>query len=207
MTVDTARLPTLKLGSTGKAVTAAKMGVNHWNAKKANTTPVFGVFFRTLVKQFQTTMGIPATGVIGPATWTKLLPYIPAAGLALLPQKQPKPVEPLLPVASLHPSLWAAYSDALTTKGLFSLGTYNPASRLPSGAPSDHAVYPAYAFDIGFDPDTGWANPVARAYAERTAKRLEVEYVILGDRIHINGAWKTYTGGGHLNHIHVSGRR
>lgn len=203
MTVDTNALPTLKLGSTGKAVTAAKMGVHHWNAKKGNTTPLYGVFFRPLVKRFQTAHKIPASGVIGPATWKALLPHIPAAGKALLPQKPPAPP----PVASLHPSLWAAYAEALRTPGLFSLGTYNPASRLPSGRPSDHAVYPAYAFDIGFDPDTGWANPVARAYAEKTAKRLEVEYVILGDRIHIDGGWRTYRGGGHQNHVHVSGRR
>lgn len=117
----------------------------------------------------------------------------------------PPPAVP--PVASLHPSLWAAYADALTTPGLFSLGTYNPDSRLPSGLPSDHAVYPAYAFDIGFDPDTGWNHPVARPYAERTARRFEVEYVILGNRIHIDGVWRAYTSGGHYNHVHVSGRR
>ena len=48
MTVDLTRLPTLKLGSRGSAVKAAKMGVNQWNAKKANTTPVYGLFFRRL---------------------------------------------------------------------------------------------------------------------------------------------------------------
>ena len=117
----------------------------------------------------------------------------------------PPPVAP--PVASLHPSLWAAYAEALATPGLFSLGTYNPDSRLPSGLPSDHAVYPAYAFDIGFDPDIGWQHPVARPYAEKTARRYEVEYVILGDRIHIDGVWRTYRSGGHFNHVHVSGRR
>lgn len=117
----------------------------------------------------------------------------------------PPPV--VIPVPSLHPSLWDAYGEALRTPGLFSLGTYNPESRLPSGLPSDHAVYPAYAFDIGFNPDVGWQHPVARPYAEKTAKRWEVEYVILGDRIHIDGEWRTFRGGGHLNHIHVSGRR
>ena len=203
MTVDTKLLPTIRLGSTGKAVTAAKMGVNHWDAKKSNTTPVYGIYFRLLVKQFQKAHKIPASGVIGPATWKALLPHIPAAGKALLPQKPPAAP----PVASLHPSLWAAYAEAMRTPGLFSLGTYNPRSRLPSGLPSDHAVYPAYAYDIGFDPDTGWSNPVARAYAEKTAKRPEVEYVILGNRIHINGSWTAYSGGGHLNHIHVSGHR
>lgn len=117
----------------------------------------------------------------------------------------PPPV--VMPVASLHHSLWDAYAEALRTPGLFSLGTYNPASRLPSGLPSDHAVYPAYAFDIGFNPDVGWQHPVARPYAEKTAKRWEVEYVILGNMIHIDGGWRTFRGGGHLDHIHVSGRR
>jgi hypothetical protein len=94
MTVDTARLPTLKLGSTGKAVTAAKMGVNHWNEKSGNTTPFYGVFFAPLVKQFKKAMRIEDTSsVIGPATWKKLLPHIPAAGKKLLPQV---PVVPAL---------------------------------------------------------------------------------------------------------------
>jgi hypothetical protein len=88
MAVDTSRLPTLKLGSTGKAVTAAKMGVNYWNAKPGNTTPLYGIFFRPLVKQFQKAHGIPQTGVIGPRTWTELLRFIPPKGKALLPQKQ-----------------------------------------------------------------------------------------------------------------------
>jgi hypothetical protein len=57
-------------------VKAAKMGVNHWNAKPGNTIPVFGVFFRALVKQFQTAHTIPASGVIGPATWEALLPHM-----------------------------------------------------------------------------------------------------------------------------------
>jgi len=190
--------PTLKLGSTGPYVKLAKQAVNHWNAKDGNTSAVFGPWFRTLVKQFQTAHRIPATGVIGPATWKALEPHIAAVS---------KPVVP--PVASLHPSLWDAYAEALRTPGLFSLGTYNPASTLPSGRPSDHSVYPAYAFDIGFDPDTGWANPVARWYAQKTILRPEVEYVILGDRINTKDGrgWRTYTAGGHMNHIHVSGIR
>lgn len=91
MTVDTDALPTLKLGSTGKAVTAAKMGINHWNAKKGNTTPVYGVFFRTLVKQFQAAHNIPASGVIGTATWKALMPHLNAAAKELLPQKPDVP--------------------------------------------------------------------------------------------------------------------
>lgn len=171
----------------------------------------YGIGKRTLAKKCAEKAGLPQYGVVGPALYAAMRDagaydqIAEARVQAYADSLAPKPV--VLPVASLHSSLWTAYSDALTTKGLFSLGTYNPASKLPSGLPSDHAVYPAYAFDIGFDPDTGWANPVARAYAERTAKRLEVEYVILGNKIHIDGAWKTYTGGGHLDHVHVSGRR
>jgi hypothetical protein len=92
--------------------------------------------------------------------------------------------------------------------GLTDLGTYNPASRLPSGAPSDHAVHPAMAFDLGITPATGWANLKARAYVLWAAHQGEVEYVILGDRIYFGAtSWRRYTAGGHLNHVHVSGRR
>lgn len=90
MTVDVTRLPTLKLGSRGPAVKAAKMGVNKWNAKEGNTVPLFGVFFRALVKRFQTAHLIPASGVIGPATWKALMPHMSAAAKALLPQVPPK---------------------------------------------------------------------------------------------------------------------
>jgi hypothetical protein len=69
------------------------MGVNHWNAKSGNTTPIFGIWFRSLVKDFQTAHKIPATGVIGPATWKALMPHLTAAAKAMLPQK---PVVPAL---------------------------------------------------------------------------------------------------------------
>lgn len=125
-------------------------------------------------------------------------------------------LEPPLPVlikpnqgwSSLHKSLWEAYSNG-RRRGLTDLGTYNPDSRLPSGAPSDHAVLPAYAFDLGIEPDTGWANLKARAYAIWTAGRPEVEYTILGNRIWRGRfkVWGTYYSGGHLNHVHVSGWR
>ena len=205
MSIDPKTLPVLKPGSRGPAVKAAKMGVHAWNAKAGNTTALYGPFFRPLVKAFQAAHKLTADGVIGPSTWKALFPHLNAEARKLL---EPKPVPPP-PVASLHPSLWAAYHDALTTPGLFSLGTYNPDSRLPSGKRSDHAVWPAMAFDIGFDPDTGWAHPKARAYAEKTIKRAEVEYVILGNRINTKDerGWRPYTSGGHLNHVHVSGRR
>lgn len=93
MAVDEKRLPTLKLASTGKAVTAAKLGINEWNAKDGNTTPLFGPFFLPLVKDFQRACSIPQSGVIGPATWSELLRFIPPKGKAMLPQK---PVVPKL---------------------------------------------------------------------------------------------------------------
>jgi len=93
MTVDMKRLPTLRLGSTGRAVVVAKQGVHHWNAKKGNTTPVYGIFFRPLVKAFQKAHGIPQSGVIGPATWADLMRHIPAKAKAKLPQR---PVVPNL---------------------------------------------------------------------------------------------------------------
>lgn len=117
-------------------------------------------------------------------------------------------VEPKQGFESLHRSLWQAFSEG-RRRGLTDLGTYNPESQLPSGAPSDHAVYPAYAFDLGIDPDTGWANLKARAYAIWTAGRPEVEYVILGNRIWTSRTkfWGSYYNGGHMNHVHVSGHR
>jgi hypothetical protein len=93
MTVDMKRLPTLRLGDPGKAVTAAKMGVNRWDASKRNTTPLFGIFFLPLVKEFQKAFDIPQSGVIGPATWGALMRYIPPAGKAMLPKE---PVVPKL---------------------------------------------------------------------------------------------------------------
>lgn len=125
-------------------------------------------------------------------------------------QPPAKLVEPVQGFDSLHRSLWTAYSMCRNAGVQFTdLGTYNPASRLPSGAPSDHAVHPAFAFDIGIEPDTGWNNLKARALAVRVVKLPEVEYVILGSRIWTDWrkVWGAYYGGGHLNHIHVSGDR
>lgn len=86
------------------------------------------------------------------------------------------------------------------------LGTYNPASTLPGGGPSDHAHYPADAFDAGFSPPSGWGNESARAFFEKMVGRAGIHYAILGDKI-----WSTdkglhaYGAGGHENHVHVSG--
>ena len=208
MTVDMKRLPTLRLGSTGKAVSIAKQGINHWDARKHNTTPFYGPFFLPLVKQFQKAHAIPQSGVIGPATWADLMRHIPASGKALLPQKPLALVKPNQGFESLHKSLWEAYSIGRRA-GLSDLGTYNPASRLPGGGPSDHSVYPAMAFDLGFSPQTGWANEQARRVALALAGRPEAEYVILGSKIWTDDGrgWHDYTAGNHEGHIHCSGHR
>ena len=88
MTVDVKRLPTLKvLQSYGDAVVAAKMGVNHWDAKDRNVLPLFGIYFLPLVKEFQKAHDIDQTGVIGPRTWAALMPHLSPKAKALLPQK------------------------------------------------------------------------------------------------------------------------
>ena len=108
--------------------------------------------------------------------------------------------------ASLIPSLWDEWQMAhQMIPSYMNLGDYNPASVLPSGAPSDHAVYPAKAFDAGFSPAIGWAHPDARRFFMAMVGRPGIHYAILGDKI-----WSAEQGlhgygyGGHENHVHVS---
>lgn len=123
--------------------------------------------------------------------------------------KPPTPtlIAPIQGLASLDKKLWTDFSTG-RHMGLTDLGTFNPSSTLPSGAPSDHAVWPACAFDLGVSPDTGYANPTGRKFFDLMSGRPEVHYVILGDKI-----WSremglhSYSGGGHMNHVHTSGYR
>lgn len=166
------------------------------------------------VKLAQLRAGLPMSGVIGP----ELEKFLHANGFydarALELERRyadslkPKLVRPRQGWSSLHRSLWEVYSVGRSAPYSFSdLGTYNPASRLPSGRPSDHSVHPAVAFDLGIDPDLGWAHELGREYVLRVAREPEVEYVILGDRIVFGRTIRRYSAGGHLNHIHVSGVR
>ena len=198
--------PTLRLGSTGAAVSRAKRLVNAWRGQPGNTTPVFGPFFLVLVKRYQTAHSIPASGVIGPTTWNALVPH----------PTLPPLVRPNQGFGSLTEDLWRDYTNGRNL-GLTDLGTYNPASTLPSGGASDHATSrldgrigePACAFDLGFTPATGQAHPVAHAFFNSMIGRPEVAYVILGDRI-----WSVERGlhayldsSSHAGHVHVSGHR
>jgi len=117
----------------------------------------------------------------------------------------PKLVEPKQGWNSLHHELWDEYSLG-RNMGMADLGTYNPSSRLPSGKPSDHAVYPAWAFDLGVSPATGYNNPVGRKFFDMMAGRPGINYVILSPKIwSVSQGLHAYTGGDHYNHCHVSG--
>lgn len=216
------RLPrTVKLGMRGKDVDAHARALHrylhdgqlkgHSEARQA-VRETFGTGKRTLAKKAARLLELPAYGIVGPSLYYELREagaYDAKADQLLneyLEATAPKLVEPVQGFASLHPSLWKAYSRGRRL-GFTDLGTYNAASRLPSGSPSDHAVYPAVAFDLGISPATGWNNLKARAFFMTLRLDPNVEYAILGDRIWSRGSIHSYGGGGHVNHIHVSGRR
>ena len=181
--------------------------LDEFAAKPTADRRVFGPGKRRLVVKAQKRLGIAASGIIGPATQAALKPYMDERARELVRDVPPVLIAPNQGFGSLHHSLWRVYSEG-RRRGFTDLGTYNPASRLPSGAPSDHAVLPAFAFDLGISPRTGWNNLKARAYVLWVAAQPEVEYAILGDRIYFGPfRWRRYTAGGHLNHAHVSGRR
>ncbi len=167
------------------------------------------------VKRLQEANHIRQTGHVGQDTFDVIWYYLDAyrrwkyrAFVVPKPKPLPTPlVEPVQGFNSLHKSLWEGYSLG-RRMGLSDLGTYNPNSNLPSGSPSDHAVFPAYAFDLGIEPDTGFSNAVGRSLFEALVGRPEVEYVILGDRIWSRSrGLHGYSGGGHSNHLHASGLR
>lgn len=213
----------MKFGMSGKDVWASKralgriFGGGRLKQLASNTPAVrsfFGVGMRRDVKRLQKLEGIPQTGEIGDRTFGVIYDNFDDQAEVLYKEfvnsrkpKKPKMVEPNQGFRSLHASLWDAYSLG-RRMGLSDMGTYNPASRLPSGRPSDHAVYPARAFDLGCYPATGWDNATARHYAQLMAGRPEVEYVILSPRIWSRrSGWHSYPYGGHYNHVHVSGIR
>ncbi len=212
----------LKTGCVGKDVEGTTRAMirylnsgSEWTAFVAALPIVrrtWGAGKTRLAKRCAAKAGLPQYGVMGPA----LERAIRTAGAFDLKANRlldeyadsikPKLVEPRQGFASLDRSLWEAYSIGRRL-GLTDLGTHNSASRLPGGGMSDHAVYPAMAFDLGFSPQTGWDNLQARSVALTLAGRPEIEYVILGSRIWTSRGWGSYTAGGHFNHIHVSGRR
>jgi len=202
----------------GKDVRAVRRACLKFRGEPASKLPTsgqeaFGLGMRALVKRAQDEAVIDQSGVVGPFLMAALAraQAFDAYGLKLLDDYaasiKPKLVEPVQGFKSLHRSLWPLYSVGRSL-GLSDLGTYNPASRLPSGAPSDHAVYPAYAFDLGVDPDVGYADQEGRKLFDLARADAAVEYVILGDKIWSQArGLHGYTGGSHDNHVHVSGRK
>ena len=215
---------TLKLGCVGLDVEAWARGAHRYlqdgqlaafSEQRPIVKRTFGLGKRELAKKCARKAGLAQYGVVGPALDKKMR----AAGAydlvsdALFAQYAasitPKPplIEPNQGFGSLHHSLWNLYSEARRL-GLTDLGTHNRDSRLPSGSPSDHAVWPAMAFDIGFTPYTGYDHPVARKFFDLCCGRPEVEYVILGNRIWSRAqGLHAYTAGNHANHVHCSGNR
>lgn len=213
----------LRTGCVGKDVEGATRAMlryldddKGWRAYTA-AAPVVRRFWgpgkTKFAKRCSAKAGLPQYGVFGPRLETTLR----AAGAFDLRANKllddyadsvkPKLVKPNQGFESLDRSLWQAYSIG-RNMGLIDLGTYNPASSLPSGRPSDHSVYPAVAFDLGFYPQTGQNNPTARKFYEQMKARPEVEYVILGNLIWSRDRGeRRYTAGNHANHVHVSGCR
>jgi len=163
------------------------------------------------LKKFEKTQGVKPDGIYGKWIHGELSPHFDAKAISLMDTWKPPPpplIEPRQGFDSLHRSLWDIYSVGRRLD-LFDLGTYNPDSNLPSGNPSDHAVYPAYAFDLGINPDIGFEHDLARSFFYIALKRPEIEYVILGNRIGYRrtGLVSYYGYGGHENHAHCSGNR
>jgi hypothetical protein len=214
---------TLKPGSVGADVEGVKRSVHRFlrqgklkgfAEKPQRVRRTFGPFFLLDVYAARKRAGFARKPTVDQLFWHHLVRAGAPDALAIDlmneyrdAHRRPELVEPRQGFDSLHKSLWEAYSIGRLA-GLTDLGTHNPASTLPGGGPSDHSVYPAYAFDLGFSPQTGQRNPTARAFFQRMINFPGVEYVILGDLI-----WSrergthSYTSGGHLNHVHVSGVR
>ena len=210
--------PSHHLGPTnGKDVELVKNGIGRYEDNilpkpKAGYSQNFGPPMEEAVRQIQRMEKLERTGIINQATFDVIWGCMDAyRRLQYRRFEPPKPklelIQPKQGWNSLDRSLWLLYSQG-RHMGLTDLGTYNPASRLPSGAPSDHAVYPAMAFDLGITPDNGFNNDIGRCYFYSAMHDANCEYVIIGTKI-----WSRerglheYTAGGHMNHVHTSGNR
>ena len=111
-------------------------------------------------------------------------------------------IKPRQGFESLRRDGWALYTFGRRL-GARDSGTHNAASTLPGGGKSDHAYWPARAFDLSLT-DT-FTRARARWYYKQCKGREEVEYVIFERLIwsRENGE-KPYTAGGHDTHVHVS---
>jgi len=216
----------LKLGVYGKDVQAfRRAGLNLLN-RKPPTAPLtvqrtFGVGMRQLVKDVQDDLGVSKTGVVGPLTMSFLRAADRAEGGTVIdayaeqlfaqyaaehPPKPAKPklVEPKQGFRALQASLWPSFSVGRSEYGLSDLGVYNPsAANIAMG--SDHAVYPAAAYDLGF---TARNRAAAQAFFRWVIGQPTTKYAIFERSIWSRAyGLRRYTGIPHSDHVHVSGYR
>jgi len=71
--------PTLRIGSTGRAVKTLQARLNAWNVQPhVALHGDFGLAAKLAVEEFQAVEGLTADGIVGPATWADLLKTPPA---------------------------------------------------------------------------------------------------------------------------------
>ncbi len=69
-------MPILRLGARGPFVEAAQLALQRAGFLNAAPDGIFGVQTATAVSNFQRQNALSADGIIGPATWQRLLPYL-----------------------------------------------------------------------------------------------------------------------------------
>lgn len=216
---------TLKVGCYGTDVYAAKRtvakGLKDGPVKEGKVGRTFGPFFRTRVNNLRKKFGMKQTGVFDQPMLDRCVDeglvdnYSEWLFSVAYKARVPAPIPPAYPLEepyqgfdSLSKILWPLYSVGIKM-GLrdgpgTASGTYNPASRLPSGRKSDHAYYPARAFDLD---TTKIKSAQAWKYFNHCVGKPEVEYVIYETKIWSRSrGLHTYTAGGHGDHVHVSQR-
>jgi hypothetical protein len=72
--------PTLRLGSTGRAVKTLQARLNAWNVQpRVAVNGHFGLAAKIAVEEFQAVEGLTVDGIVGPDTWADLLKTPPAS--------------------------------------------------------------------------------------------------------------------------------
>lgn len=210
----------LKPGMYGKDVQGVRRACNLFVGREVPTAPIvvqrtFGLGMTELVKAAQDEAVIPKSGVAGPALMEALrrADAFDAYATQLLnqyaaehPPKPPKPrlVEPKQGFRALQASLWPSFSVGRSEYGLSDLGVYNPsAANIAMG--SDHAVYPAAAYDLGF---TSRNRASAQAFFRWVITQPTTRYAIFERSIWSRAyGLRRYGGIPHETHVHVSGYR
>jgi peptidoglycan hydrolase-like protein with peptidoglycan-binding domain len=77
-------MPTLRPGSTGRAVRTLQTRLNTWNVQPhVAVDGHFGLAAKIAVEEFQAAESLSADGIVGPATWADLLKTPPPGSLAI----------------------------------------------------------------------------------------------------------------------------